>query len=385
MRSDKTVLVLGGGTGGVVAATRLRQLLPSDDRVILVDRERDHVFQPSLLWLAVNKRTSDQIVRPIDRLERKGIEVIFGDITEIDPEAKRIRVGDTEIESDALVISLGAELAPDQVPGLRDAGHNLYTLEGAVGAAKSLQELQSGRVIILTAAPGYKCPAAPYEAAMLVNDFLNRRSSGNGVRVELFTAEPGPMGTAGPEVSDGVRNMVEAHGVTYHPSHQIEDADPAGGTLKFAGSERTGYDQLIYVPHHRAPAVISNAGLTGESGWMTVDPHTLRTRFPGVYAIGDVTSIPLPSGKPLPKAGVFAHAQAEVVAANLAAEWSGKAPDHAFDGKGACFVETGCGRAAYGSGNFYADPEPDMTLYEPSRIRHLSKVLFEKRWLWKWF
>jgi sulfide:quinone oxidoreductase len=220
---------------------------------------------------------------------------------------------------------------------------------------------------------------------MLVNDFLRRNALAGAANVEIFAAEPGPMGTAGPEVSAGVRSMIEAHGVTYHSSHQIEEVDAAAGALRFAGTGRTAYDLLLYVPPHRAPAVVRNAGLTGENGWMSVDARTLSTGLPGVYAIGDVTSITLPSGKPLPMAGVFAHAQAEVVAANLAAEWSGETPDHAFDGKGACFIETGRGRAAYGSGDFYADPAPVMTLHEPSRWRHLAKVLFERQWLWKWF
>ena len=125
--------------------------------------------------------------------------------------------------------------------------------------------------------------------------------------------------------------------------------------------------------------------MAGESGWVSVDRGTLATSFPGVYAIGDVTSIPLASGKPLPKAGVFAHAQAEVVAAEIAALWKGGTPISPFDGKGGCFIETGSGRAGFGSGDFYADPVPTMQLHPPSRRWHWGKVLFEKRWLYKWF
>jgi sulfide:quinone oxidoreductase len=105
----------------------------------------------------------------------------------------------------------------------------------------------------------------------------------------------------------------------------------------------------------------------------------------GVFAIGDVTSIPIPFGKALPKAGVFAHHEAEVVAANLAADWTGRTPHASFDAAGACFVETGSGRAGYGSGNFYASPMPQMNFHAPSRWRHWSKVAYEKYWLWKWF
>lgn len=197
MSRTRTVLVLGGGTGGVVAATRLRKLLPSGDRVVVVDQERQHLFQPSLLWLAVGARTSDRIQRPLNRLERRGIDVVTGKVADLDPEGKRIRVNGTDLKGDAMVLSLGAELCPQEVPGLFEGGHNLYSLQGASGLRDALETLQGGRVVVLTAEPAYKCPAAPYEAAMLVQDHL-RRSGGKEGRVEIFAAEAGPMGTAGP-------------------------------------------------------------------------------------------------------------------------------------------------------------------------------------------
>jgi sulfide:quinone oxidoreductase len=384
VQTSRTVLVLGGGgVGGVVAATRLRQLLPRRDRVVLIDRERQHLFQPSLLWLAVGRRRPERIQRPLERLRRKGIEVLTGEVTDFAPEARRVRVNGAEITGDAVIVSLGADLAPDAVPGLEDAGHNLYTLAGALGAWSALEHFRGGRVVVLTAAPAYRCPAAPYEAAMLLKDYLQRRNGG-AATVEIFAAEPGPVGTAGPDVSAAVRGVVEARGIAYHPDHQLEAVDPAARRLHFKDAA-SAYHLLIYVPLHRAPAVVQQAGLVGASGWIPVDAHSLQTEAPGVFAIGDMTSIPIPSGKALPKAGVFAHREAEVVAENLAAEWRGRTPERAFDGVGACFIEAGSGRAGYGSGNFYAAPVPAMWLHAPSRYWHLGKILFEKRWLWKWF
>lgn len=383
-KNGRTVLILGGGVGGVVAASRLRERLPADDRVVLVDREPNHLFQSSLLWLLVGQRRVEQIQRPLARLEAKGVEIVTGEISAVDAENRRVKVGDRELEGEAIIIALGAELAPDAIPGLAEAGHNLYDLEGTTAFRDALSRLDGRRVAVVTAAPGYKCPAAPYEAAMLVNDQLRRRGSGD-FQVDVYAAEPGPMGTAGPEVSAAVRQMVEEQGIRYHPGHQIESADAASRTLTFSAGSSAEYDLLLYVPPHRAPAVIRDAGLTGPSGWITVDPKTLRTDAEGVFAVGDVTSIPIPSGKSLPKSGVFAHGQAEVVAHNLAAEWAGGTPEREFGGIGACFIETGSGRAGYGAGEFYAEPGPVMKLRSPSRLWHLGKVLFEKYWFWKWF
>lgn len=383
-KNGRTVLVLGGGVGGVVAAHRLRRRLSDRDRVVLIEREPNHLLQSSLLWLLVGQRRPEQIQRPLSRLERKGIEIVRGEITQLDPERRRVRVNGSDLEGDAVILSLGAELDSGSVPGLAGAGHNLYSLEGAIAFRNALQRFRSGRVAVLTAAPAYKCPAAPYEAAMLVNDYLRRRGFGDA-RVDMFVAEPGPMGTAGPEVTAAVRQMVEGQGIGIHTEHQVTGADPEARTLSFANGQAADYDLLLYVPQHRAPAVVRNSGLTGPSGWISPDAATLQTQADAVFAIGDLAAIPIPSGKALPKAGVFAHRQADVVAENLAAEWAGRTPSHAFDGRGACFIETGSGRAGYGAGDFYADPAPKMKLHSPSRLWHLGKVAFEKWWFWKWF
>ncbi|MDP3775361.1 MAG: FAD-dependent oxidoreductase [Gemmatimonadales bacterium] len=381
---SKAVLVLGGGVGGLVAANRLRKLLPPRDRIVLVDREPNHVFQPSLLWLATGSRDAGRIQRPLARLERKGIEVVQAEVTAINPEARTAQADGRDFAADAMIVALGADLAPDAVPGLRDAGHNLYTVAGAAATRDALAGLRAGRVVVLTAAPAYKCPAAPYEAAMLIQAYFPRAGRGE-VRVDLYAAEPGPMGVAGPAVSAAVRGMVEASGIGYHPNHQVTVVDPAERLLTFANGVTTSFDVLVYVPPHRAPEVVRAAGLTDSSGWIGVDRRRFETSFPGVHAIGDVTSVPLAMGKPLPKAGVFAHRQAEVVAHNIAEALRGEVGSAAFDGFGKCWVEVGNGRAGYGAGDFYAEPTPDVRLRAPSLLGHWSKVWFERHWLWHWF
>ena len=385
MSQPKTVLILGGGVGGLIAAHRFRERLPDSHRVVLIDREAYHLFQPSLLWLLVGERQPERITRPLARLERKGIHVVQAGIERIDPRTRTVRAGGQEWTGDAIVVSLGAELAPEAVPGLAAAGQNLYTLEGAVAFRDALAAFTRGRIVLLTAAPAYKCPAAPYEAAMLIECALRRRGIRDRVQLDLYAAEPGPMGVAGPQVSAAVRQIVEQKGIRYHPEHQITTVDPTARRLSFANGAQADFDLLVYVPPHRAPSVVRQAGLAPDGGWVSVDRHTFETQFPGVFAIGDVTSVPLAMGKPLPKAGVFAHAQAEVVAANLTAEWTGGGGRRVFDGHGECFIETGDGRAGFGAGNFYAEPTPQVTLRGPSRWWHWSKVLFERRWLRQWF
>lgn len=384
MKANKTVLVLGGGVGGLVAANRLRKLLPSHQRVVLVDREREHVFQPSLLWLASGDRTPNQIQRPLTELARKGVEVRIGTIDGIDTGTRVVRVDGQEIAGDAIVVALGADLAPEMIPGLAESGYNLYTLAGASAFYDALRRFTVGRIVVLTATPAYKCPAAPYEAAMLVEAVLRRRGVRDRVQMDLYAAEPGPMAVTGPKLSGQVRGVVESKGIGYHPEHQVTQVDAAARRLKFANGVTADFDLLLYVPPHRAPAVVREAGLLAASGWVAADRRTFETHVPGVYAIGDVTGIPLAMGKPLPKAGVFAHKEAEVVADNIASVWAGREARRTFDGVGECFVETGDGRAGFGAGNFYAEPTPQIAFHAPSRRWHWGKVLFERRWLKRW-
>jgi len=383
MAQGKTILILGGGIGGIVTASRLRKGLSREHRVVLIEREERYVFAPSFLWLMVGLRTRDKIFRTFAKLKRQGVEHIRGEITRINPTRREVEVNGQVLTGDYLVLALGAELAPENIPGLTEAGHNIYTLEGAEQLREARLEFHQGRMVVLVSAVPFKCPAAPYEAAMLLEYDCRKRKLRNDIAIDIYTPEPGPMAVAGPEVSRQVRQMVEEKGIGYHPEYAVTSVEPEARRIHFANGATAEYDMLLYVPPHRVPRVVKEAELTGESGWVPVDSHTLETRFPGVYALGDVTGIILPMGKPLPKAGVFAHGEAEVVAANLIHLITGKGEPQRFDGHGECFLEVGDGKAGFGSGNFYGEPTPQVKLSMPSRVLHLGKVAFEKFWLFK--
>ncbi len=233
-----TALVLGGGVGGLVAAHRLRKSLPAEHRVVLVEREARHVFAPSLLWVMTGDRSADAISRPLARVERKGIELVRGEVEAIDPVRREVTVDGKTIAADFIVVALGADFAPELVPGLADGGPTFCTLPGAEAAREAVARFTGGRLVLLTAAPSYKCPAAPYEAAMLLESALRRRGLRGRTEIALYAAEPGPMGVAGPEVSAGVRAMVEGKGIAYHPEHQVGFGGRGGEATAF--HERPG-------------------------------------------------------------------------------------------------------------------------------------------------
>jgi sulfide:quinone oxidoreductase len=377
------IVIVGGGVGGVVAAKRLRSL-GGEHRVTVLDRARDHLFQPSLLWVADGTRRPERLSRPLRRLNRRGVSFRLGAVQGLDLSARRVRLDAGDVPYDYLLLSPGAELRPEALPGLSQAGRNLYTLDGAAALNDDLSRFPGGRLVVLVAAMPFKCPAAPYEAAMLLEARLRAQGVRGRCEVAVYTPEPQPMPVAGPGLGAAVREMLCSRGIDYFPGHKPVAVEPASRTIRFESGDVAKYDLLAYVPPHAAPAFVVAAGLAPAGGWVKVDPGTLATPFERVWAVGDVTGIPLPNGKSLPKAGVFAEGEADVVARNIAAIVGGAAPTAQFGGEGACFVEMGGGRAGFATGNFYATPDPVVRLKTPGRRWHWAKVLLERTWFPRW-
>ncbi|MBI4772225.1 MAG: NAD(P)/FAD-dependent oxidoreductase [Chloroflexi bacterium] len=392
--TGKTILVLGGGVGGLVAANELRRLLPDQHRVMLIEKNARHAFAPSFLWLMTGDRQPQQISCDVRRLVRPGIELVVAEAQAIDPANRGVRAeGGQALSGDYLIVALGADLAPQAIPGLAEAAHTFYSFEGAAKLRDALQTFAGGTVAVVVAAMPYKCPGAPHEGAMLIADTFRRRGIRDKVEVHLFTPEPQPMPVAGPALGDAVRQMLTGKGVVFHPLHKLTAVNPTARELTFeavAAAQVTSpvkYDLLVTIPPHRSPRVVRESGLANEAGWIPVDRARLTTKHENVYALGDVTAIPIPGRwKPdvpmvLPKAGVFAHAQAEVVARRIAGEITGPGPAEEFCGDGYCMLEAGEGIAGFAYGDFFAEPSPQVELRRLGALWHWGKVLFEQWWL----
>lgn len=376
------IVVLGGGFGGVVAATELRKKLGKEHKVVLIDKSREHLFTPSLLWLVLDERRPEKIKRDLSVVNKKGIEYVNAEVQKIDPAKKTVIASSREISYDYLIISLGADVAKDAIPGYRD-GINFYCLKGAEVLRDELKKFEGGKVAVVVASTPFKCPAAPYEAALLMDAYLSKKGGRGRTEIAIYTPEPLPMPVAGPILGNSVKELIECRGITFNPQKKLISME--NKELSFESGEKVKADLIAWVPPHKAPSVVKDCGLTGESGWIPVDGKTMKTQFENVYAIGDITANKLPSGMMLPKAGVFAHGQAEVVAHNIAVEINKAGELREYDGQGSCFLEMGNGFAGFASGNFYAEPKPVVILKNPGRMWHWGKVAFEKWWFWKWF
>lgn len=376
----KRVLILGGGFGGIAAARRLKQKLGEQVEVILADRRGSFMVGFRKSWALVGESTLEQGQRPIDHLERIGVRVLRDPVRVIEPKERAAYIADQRIDADALVIALGAELATEAIPGFQEHAHNVYDPQEIPRAAKALNEFGGGRLVIGIFGAPYKCPPAPLEMAMLIQEKFKR--SGVQATIEVFTPQPVTLPILSQDSCDAVDRRLLEKGIRTYGHHKALRVEP--GEVVFE-KRRIGFDLLLGVPPHRAPAVVRESGLTGASGWLEINPRTCETSFEGIYAVGDCTQVVLANKKTLPKAGLFAEMMGETVAERLADLFEGKEPAAQFSGEGGCYFEVGNGEAMMIKGNFLAEPAPSVELTEPSRAYYDEKVRFETdRWE-KWF
>jgi sulfide:quinone oxidoreductase len=374
------VLILGGGFGGIAAAHTLRQSLPPEDEIILVERRTHFMMGLHKNWVLTGQSTLEAGQRPLSALSKFGITVRQGTITAIHPAERAAEIDGERIEADALIVALGAQLAPEAVPGFADHALNVYDPASIEGAAKAVDAMQGGRLVIGVFGAPYKCPPAPYEMALLLKDMFARNQV--DVALEVFTLQPMSLPVLGEAGCSVLDTRLEENGIIFLASHKATAVEP--GQVVF-GDRARPYDLLLGVPPHRCPDVVKQSGLTGDAPWVRVDPRTMQTSFSGVYAVGDTTEIILADGKPLPKAGVFAEAEGIIAARNIAATLTGKQPDAEFDGVGYCFMEVGRGEAVLVTGKFLAQPAPEVVMTEPSTAHMQAKHAFEADHLKAWF
>ena len=370
-----TTMILGGGFGGIAAANTLRTLVPAEHEIVLVDRTSSFHVGAGKTWVMLGERTLEQISKPREKLLERGIRCLHADVLSLDLE-RHVVVTDTQtLRWDYLVIALGADLDFAAVPGLAEGAQTFYTVEGAQRLHSALKAFSGGDLAILIPKTPFKCPPAPYEAAILLHHAFESRALADRVRIAIYTVEGAPMATAGPEMGQFIRSQLAQRGIAFHPQKKPTGVDAAARRVSFEDGSEAHYDLLVAVPPHVPPQVVRDAQLINQSGWIPVDPLTLSVagaRGAGrVYAVGDVTSVPLPGRyKPdaplsLPKAGVFAEAHGRVAAHQIAAKILGRAPSETFDGRGYCYLEVGASQAAKADGAFFELPHPVMQKQMP--------------------
>ena len=371
------VLVLGAGFGGLEVATRLSDELGTDADVVLIDKADGFVFGFSKLDVMFGRTVADAVHHPYRDVIKPGVRFVQTTIRGIDPAEVRVDTDEGAFLGDVLVVALGADLDPAATPGLVEAGHEFYTEAGAFAARDVLGDFAGGRVIVGVTSTPFKCPPAPSETALLVHDFLVSRGLRDASEVALVM----PLGAPIPPSPDASRALLAAfaeRGIEWHPQRLVRALDPQRRVATFADGDEMPFDLFLGVPVHRAPQVVQDSDLYVD-GWVPVDPFTLETAFPNVYAVGDVTSVGTP------KAGVFAEGQAVVVADRIIAQHRRSEADPTYDGRGVCYIEFGQQQVGRVEVTFRGGQPPKGRFDDASAALLADKSEFGSSRIRRWF
>lgn len=391
----KRILILGAGFGGLTAANLLQKNLSSSsasvEHQISITDQKDYFMMGLVnLWILSGIRTLEDSKIALNRLENKGISFLNGEVTAIDVTSKTVTIGGSStlrLEYDYLVIALGAEFALEQVKGfLENGGFNLYDAEQVPKLRQRILSLKRGRIAICITSIPYKCPPAPYEASLLINDILVKNGTRDSIDIDIYTPTPIALPVAGAKVSQDVINLLNDNHINFHPLHKIKTVLDKE-MVEFENGNKVKYDLLIAIPPHKVPEVIRNSGLIKQGqNWIDVDKFSLKTDFQNVFAIGDVNEIKVNENVAIPKAGVFAEAQAKAVSQQIIndIENNKNKPSSRFNGKGFCFMEVGDKKAGYIAADFYNEQGPATLLEPPSEESYKKKIDFERSKLDEW-
>jgi sulfide:quinone oxidoreductase len=371
------VLILGAGFGGLELATRLSEAVPDAVEVVLIDQSDSFVFGYSKLDVMFGRQTPAAVRLYYRDIVKPSVTFRRESIVAIDPANRRVTTNRGAYEADVLVVALGADLAPELTPGLVAGGNEFYSVAGAVKVRELLPTFAGGDVLISVLGGFYKCPAAPYEAAMMLHDFLTRTGVRDSTTIKVLT----PMGMPIPistEASAGIRAGLEERGIEFWPETVVTELDPAIHVAALRDGRTLRYDLFLGIPIHCAPPVVEESGLTVD-GWIPVDATTFATRFPNVYAVGDVTSAPVP------RVGVIAEGEAGTVADVLIHRFRGGDAPAPYEGIATCYIEFGGAEVAKFDVNFLGGPSPFGVFAEPSLELAAAKREFGATRRRRWF
>ena len=371
------ILVLGAGFGGLELSTKLSEEFGDQIDLVLIDRADGFVFGFSKLDVIFGRVLHSAAVHPYRDIVKPGVRFVQTTIRSIDPVGKRVETDAGVFEADIMVVALGADLDPAATPGLVEGGREFYTVPGAFALRDVLPTFDGGNVIVAVTSVPFKCPPAPSEMALLMHDYLTER----GVRDNSDIALVMPLGVPIPPSPAASQALLEAFsekGINWHPERMVKGLDPDRSVAMLSDGSEMPYDLFLGVPVHRAPAVVAESALA-VGGWVPVNPMTLETAFPDVYAVGDVTSVGTP------KAGVFAEGQASVAADQIDARIRGDIASATYDGRGVCYLEFGRDLVALVDVTFSTGQAPVGQFQGPSQEFAAHKEEFGSSRIQRWF
>ena len=372
----KRIVILGAGFGGMELSTILSEEVADDADITLIDKGDAFVFGYSKLDVMFRGAPPGSVRLPYADFVKPGVDLVRDTVVAIDPEHRHVTTASGSFDADILVVALGADYDYAATPGLTEE-HEFFSYAGAFGMRARLEAFSSGSAVIGVCAAPFKCPPAPSECALMLHDSLVRRGVRDRCEITIVLPFKTPIPPS-PDASAALIGAFAERDITFLPSTNVRSLDHDRGMVGFGSGGELAFDLFLGVPKHRAPEVVVASGLTVD-GSVPVDPATLETRVPGVYAIGDVAT------QGTPKAGVFAEGAATALAATLIGQIRGTDATGTHTGKGSCYIEFGADRIGRVDIDFLSGPSPTGTFHEPSPALRVAKEQFGSSRRARWF
>jgi sulfide:quinone oxidoreductase len=373
------VVVLGAGFGGLELTTILSDAFGDAIDIVLIDKGEAFVFGFSKLDVMFGRLMPADVRHLYRDVVKPGVRFLQTTVRSIDPSSRRTVTDAGTFDADVLVVALGADLDPAATPGLVEGGHEFYSVAGAFALRDVLPRFERGPAIVGVTGKSFKCPPAPSETALLLHDYLVERGRREATEISLVM----PFGTPippSPDTSQAILAAFAERGIRFVKDSLVTSLDPERKVAVLSDGTEMPYALFLGVPVHRVPQVVVESGLSSHPyDWVPVNKQTLATKFPGVYAVGDV------NGVGTPKAGVFAEGSARIVAAAIVAQLRGGTPPDAYKGQGSCYVEFGHHQVGRVDVDFLSGPKPTGTFQAPSSALVAEKALFGSSRRQRWF
>jgi len=377
------ILILGGGFGGLEVATSLRAQLDSSFNITLIDKKEFFIMGFTKFDLMFGQRAPEDIKHYYyPALTNRGIDFVQDTVEGLDPEKNQVKTAESTYSYDYLVIALGVKLHRDAIPGFKEGGYSFYSFKQAKKLHPVIEAFDAGTVLISIFENPYQCPPAPYEAALQLHDFYNKKGTRADITIKVLAPSTIPLPIA-PAASASLLELLSEHDIEFLAEYKVTALDIDNKRAVIEGRDPMDYDIFMGIPIHRPPPVILES-VFGKQGWIHSNPDNLRTEVENVYAIGDVTHIPV-GDFAVPKTGAFAEDAAKTVVVDLLNRINGAHAEVKYNAIGTCYVEVGSGKVAKVEGNILGGDEPQLNFLSPSADHRSDKAAFEASRIKRWF
>jgi sulfide:quinone oxidoreductase len=357
------ILIVGGGSAGIMTAARLRNALSMDEaEITIVDRSDKHYYQPGYTLIPFGLEEVENLIKPMKDVIPAGCDFIQDEVVSFNFDNNYVETkGGERLEYDYLVLATGAKLVMEEIEGLaenlyKNGIHTFYTLEGAVKLKEALEEFEGGDFVTVQAPIPFKCPGAPIKFTLLADDYFRRKGIRNNVNITITSALPAIFSRE--PYASKLDAMFRDRNINTKSGFTPSEIDPEEKVVRSWEGDELHYDLLVVVPPNEGESIYEGTGIADATNFVMADKHKLQLeKYPNVFVLGDCANYPTS------KTASGARKQAEILVKNLLAVMKGEEPKARYTGHIICPIITRFGKAMFAEFDYEKSISPAQEMW----------------------